>query len=144
MSQGSPIPVVFRSTHRITFSDLDPYKHMRTAAYSAYFVDHRMNGLREYLGWDLKTLEALPFMVWVKRMEVDFVRPVVGDQEIIITSFVREFRGSDAYIECGMADESGKTASRCLMVVSYVDKETARPRDWPADIMALFFEKIST
>ena len=52
----SRIPVVYKSTHRIKFSELDPYNHMRTAVYSAYYVDHRKNGLREHAGWDLKTL----------------------------------------------------------------------------------------
>jgi hypothetical protein len=37
----------------------------------------------------------LQFEVWIKRMEIDFLRPVVGDRVITITSFVREFRGSD-------------------------------------------------
>jgi hypothetical protein len=86
----------YRSTHCIKFSELDPYDHVRTGTYATYYVDHRMEGLREYAGWDLKTLGALPFMVWVRRMEIDFLRPARGDQEITITSFVREFRGPDA------------------------------------------------
>ena len=133
-------PVVYKSTHRIKFSDLDPYNHMHTAVYSAYFVDHRMDSLRVYVGWDLKTLEKLPFMTWVRRMEVDFLRPVVGDQQITITSFVREFRGPDAHIECTMVDEAGNTVSRCLMIVAYVDKSTNRATDWPVNTIALFFE----
>ncbi len=137
----SQTPIVYTSNHRINFSDLDPYNHMRTAAYSAYYVDHRMNSLRECVGWDLKALAKLPFMVWTRRMEVEFLRPVVGDQEITITSFVREFRGSDAYIECSMVDEAGKNVSRCQMIVAYVDKSTNRATDWPTDTMALFFEK---
>jgi acyl-CoA thioester hydrolase len=137
----SQIPIVYQSTHRINFSDLDPYNHMRTAVYSAYYVDHRMNGLREHVGWDLKTLAKLPFMVWVRRMEIDFLRSAVGDQEITITSFVREFCGADAHIECTMVDESGNTLSRCSMIVAYVDKRTNQSADWPADLMALFFEK---
>jgi acyl-CoA thioester hydrolase len=136
----SKTPVVYKSTHRINFSDLDPYQHMRTAVYSAYYVDHRMNGLREHAGWDLKTLAKIPFMVWVRRMEVDFLRPAAGDQEITITSYVREFLGPDAYIECSMVDEAGKIVSRCLMIAAYVDKGTNRAMDWPADTMALFFE----
>ena len=133
-------PVVFKSTHRIKFADLDPYNHLRTALYSAYYVDHRMEGLREHMGWDLKALATLPFMAWVRRMEIDFLQPAVGDQEITITSFVREFRGSDAHIECSMADASGRTLSRCLMIVACVAKGTNRAIDWPADAMALFFE----
>ena len=133
-------PVVFKTTHRVKFSELDPYNHLRTAVYSGYYVDHRMEGLRDHIGWDLAMLARLPFMAWVKRMEVDFVRPAVGDQQITITSFVREFRGPDAHIECIMLDEGGKTLSRCLMIVACVDKETSRSMDWPADAMALFFE----
>ena len=114
---------------------------MRTAAYAAYYVDHRMDGLREHAGWDLKALAQLPFMLWVRRMEIDYIRPAVGDQAITITSFVREFKGPDAFIECDMVDEAGKTVSRCLMIVACVDKRTTRAMDWPDDSMALFFER---
>lgn len=133
-------PVVYKTTHRINFSDLDPYNHLRTALYSGYYVDHRMIGLREHAGWDLKTLAALPFMTWVRRMEVDFLKPVVGDQAITISSFVREFRGPDAHIECTLSDEAGTPLSRCLMVVACVDKRTNRAMDWPLDARALFFQ----
>ena len=132
-------PIVFKTTHKIRFSELDPYNHMSTGNYATYFTDHRMEGLRENVGWDLKTLATLPFMVWVRRMEIDFLRPARGDQEITITSFVREFQGSDALIECTMADAAGKNLSRCLMTVAHVDKETNRATDWPPERMALFF-----
>lgn len=136
----SKSPVVFKTTHRIKFSDLDPYDHMRTAAYGAYYVDHRMEGLRDRLGWDLKALAAAPFMVWIRRMEIDFLRPAVGDQEIVITSFVREFRGPDAHIECRMDDASGAELSRCRMIVAFVDRKTRRATDWTEEAMAPFFE----
>lgn len=138
------MPIVYSSTHRIKFSDLDPYNHVHTTHYSAYFMDHRMDGLREHVGWDMKTLAELPFMIWVRRMEVDFIRPAAGDQAITITSFVREFRGPDAYIECQMVDNAGKSISHCLMIVAFVDKPTQRAMDWPDDIMALFFEEKSS
>ena len=135
------IPVVFKTTHRVKFSELDPYNHVGTGRYATYFVDHRMEGLRERLGWDLKTLGTLPFMVWVRRIEIDFLRPLRGDQEIVITSFVREFRGPDAFIECTMADASGVQVSRCLMTVAHVDRATNRATDWPPDLMSLFVEE---
>jgi acyl-CoA thioester hydrolase len=124
--------------------DLDPYNHMSTGKYAIYYVDHRMEGLRECVGWDLKTLGTLPFMVWVRRMEIDYIRPVRGDQEISITSFVREFLGSDALMECTMIDSAGKSVSRCLMTVAHVDKKTNRATDWPPDLMALFFKEETT
>lgn len=137
----SKISAIYKSMHRIKFSDLDPYKHMRTAMYSAYYVDHRMSALREQAGWDLRTIESLPFMTFVRRLDIEFIRPVVGDQEISIMSFVREFVGSDAHIECNMSDESGRMVSQSHMVVSYVDKGTNRSADWPTGIMDLFYER---
>jgi acyl-CoA thioester hydrolase len=103
-----------------------------------------MEGLRECVGWDLKTLGTLPFMVWVRRMEIDYIRPVRGDQEISITSFVREFLGPDALMECTMIDSAGKSVSRCLMTVAHVDKKTNRATDWPPDLMALFLKEETT
>ena len=79
-------------------------------------------------------------MVWVRRMEIDFLRPARGDQEVTITSYVREFRGPDALMECAMVDSAGNDVSRCLMTVAYVDKKTNRATAWPRDLMALFFE----
>ena len=134
------VPIVFETRHRIRFSDLDPYNHVSTAKYATYFVDHRMEGLRDNIGWDMKALAALPFMVWVRRLEIDFIRPARADQEITIRSFVREFRGPDALIECTMVDAGGKDLSRCQMTVACVDKDTNRAKDWPADAMALFYE----
>src|SRR5262245_48274376 len=95
-------PIVYRTTQRVAFSDLDPYNHVSTGKYATYYTDHRMEGLRNYVGWDLKRLGTLPFMTWVRRMEIDYLRPARGDQELTITSFVREFRGPDALIECSM------------------------------------------
>jgi len=137
----SRAPIVYQTTHQVKFSELDPYNHVSTGRYATYYTDHRMEGLRDNVGWDLETLETLPFMVWVRRMEIDFVRPARGDQEITTTSFVREFQGADALIECAMLDAAGKTVSRCLMTVAHVDKRTNRATDWPPDLIALFFEK---
>ena len=136
----SKAPKIYKSTHRIKFSDLDPYRHMRTAMYGAYYVDHRMDALREQAGWDLRTLERLPFMTFVKRLDIEFIRPVVGDQEIGIASYVREFVGPEAHIECSMTDATGGVVSQGHMIVAYVDKQTNRSADWPAEVAALFHE----
>jgi len=134
-------PIVFRTTRWVNFSDLDPYQHVGTARFAAYFVDHRMQGLSERIGWDAPTLAKLPFAVWVRRLEIDFVRPVLADQHVTMTSFVREFSGPDAIIECTMADVSGNVVSRALMIVACVDRKTSRAMPWPEDAAALFHEE---
>ena len=41
-------PIVYKSTHRVKFSELDPYNHAGTGMYATYYADHRMLGLRDY------------------------------------------------------------------------------------------------
>jgi acyl-CoA thioester hydrolase len=100
-----------------------------------------MAGLSENLGWDVAALRTLPFMMFVRRLEIEFLRPARGGQEIAITSFVREFHGPDAIIALEMVDTKGKPLSRCVMTCAHVDRQTQRASDWPAEIGALFFEK---
>jgi acyl-CoA thioester hydrolase len=74
-------------------------------------------------------------------VEIDFIRPVRGDKEMTIKSFVRELHGPDALIEFAMVDAGGKDLCRCLMTVAHVDKQSNRATDWPADLVARFFEE---
>lgn len=136
----SKTPLVYKTTYRVRFSDLDPLNHVGTARYAALFVDHRMDALRENVGWDLKTLGKLPFAPYVRRIEVDYIRPALGDQELTITSSVLEFRGHDAHIECVMTDAAGNPVAKCTQIVAYFDKATGKAADWPPSQTALFFE----
>jgi acyl-CoA thioester hydrolase len=113
---------------------------MGTARYAAYFMDHRTDGVRDYVGWDIKSLATLPFMAFVRRIEIDFIRPVAGDQEITITSSIREFNGPDAHVECTMRDDADRELAHCVIIVAYVDKATNRAADWTPEAIAPFFE----
>src|SRR3954465_14796289 len=136
----SKTPIVYRSAHRVQFSDLDPFDHMSTDRYATYYVDHRVQCLRDHVGWDAKTLRSLGFLTLVRKIEIEFLRPARSNQEFIITSHVREFRGSEAIVECTMTDPTGVRLSRCSMSVAHVDRETGRSTDWPVRTRALFFE----
>lgn len=88
----------------------------------------------------LEGLGNLPFMTFARKLEIEFLHPVVGDQEMTIASFVREFSGPDAHVECSMTDERGSILSQWRMVVAYVDKGTMRSADWPDHLKDLFLE----
>ena len=137
----SRTPIVYRSAHRVQFSDLDPFDHMSTDRYATYYVDHRVEGLRDHLGWDAKTMKALGFAALVRRIEIEFLRPARGNQQFTITSHVREFRGSEAVVECTMDNADGVRLSRCSMSVAHVDRQTGRATDWPVRLRDLFFER---
>ena len=44
-NQVSIKPIVYASTHRVKFSELDPYDRVSTGRYATYYVDHRMESL---------------------------------------------------------------------------------------------------
>lgn len=133
-------PIIYTTTRRVAFSELDPFNHLGTAQYAAYFVDHRMQGLSEHLGWNQKSLRELGFLTLVRRIEVDFLRSARADDEIVMTSFVREFDGPDATIDCTMTGPDGSTLANCVMVVAHVDTASGHATDWPPDHAALFFD----
>lgn len=136
----SNAPIVYRTHHRIRFSELDPYNHVNTGHYATYFVDHRVEGLARSLGWDLGSPDKLGFMLWVRRLDIEFVRPARAGQDVTITSFVRAFTGTDALVDAMMIDPTGKTLANCAMTVAYIDRATQRPATWPPAVQALFFD----
>jgi acyl-CoA thioesterase FadM len=85
-------PIQFKTTHRVRVSDLDPYDHMTTASDAGYFIDHRMEGLAEVIGWDLATVGALPFLMWTRRLEVEFILAARRDRAVFRARTARQER----------------------------------------------------
>ena len=133
-------PIKFQTRHRAKFSQIDPYGLMHNQYYLDHFMDHRMTGLRENLGWDLQTLQRLPIQLIVKSVKIDFLRPIKGDVEFVIESQVNDMAGVNCEISCKMQSLDGKTLSECQMTVVALDSKTLRPCEWPDDIKGLFFE----
>ena len=108
-------PVRFETTHRPRFSDLDPFGHVNTERYVGYFLEHRFTGLRERLGLDLKTISNLPVAFVIGSLQIEFLRPLIGDLPFTIQSQVIEWGEKDCMIECALFDSRGKEATRCKM-----------------------------
>lgn len=135
-------PIKFKTGHRAKFSQIDPYGVMHNQYYLEYFMDHRMMGLRENLGWDLKALQALPVLFIVKSVQIEFQRPVRGDEEFTIESKVEEFKGVSCVVSCQMQSPQGKDLAKCLMTIVAVDAKTLKPTEWPRDISEKFFSEV--
>ena len=53
MPHTNPSPKIFKTTHRCSFIELDPFGHMNTVYYLAHYIEHRFTGMREESGLDL-------------------------------------------------------------------------------------------
>jgi len=135
------VPVVWKNKFRVKFAELDPYRHVAAEIYSGYYMDHRYTVLRENIGWDFKTIMKLPFAIWVQKMDIEYLLPIFGDEEITVSSFIREFVGFQAFTEFEMTNSQGAVVSRCKIVGACIDKKTLRPMDWPPEVVALAFKE---
>lgn len=132
-------PIVFHTTHRAKFSEVDPYGHVNTQHYLAYFLDHRFTGCRENLGLDLKEIGKLPILFPTTSVTIDFKRPILGDEEFSIESKVVEVSEQKCIVECSMTKSNKDIASTCRFEFTCVDKKTGKTTPWPAGFIDRFF-----
>ncbi len=139
MSMASPI--VFHTQHRPRFSELDPYGHMNTQHYVAYFLEHRFAGLRQQLGLGFVEIGTLPCAMVVKSLSTRFRRPVCGDQEFHIHSQVASYSEREATIDGQMLGPDGVTHATFSLILCCVDKKCGAPTPWPEGLLARFYQR---
>lgn len=134
-------PVRFLTRHRAKFFEIDPYGHLNTNFFLTYFLEHRFTGLREAIGYDLKTLGELPVAFYTNRIDIEFLRPVFADEEFEIESFTAEVQDETALVKGELRKAGGKVAARYSLGLSCVDKAAKRPCAWPHDVISRFFKE---
>lgn len=134
-------PIQFCTSHRAQFSQLDPYGHLNSEQYLGLFLAHRFQGMREVIGWGLKEIMELPIAFYLSQVNVEFIRPVLGDQEFQITSQVTEFRNSDCSVLCQMTTTNEKVLAKCEMAIVSIDQKTQRPCPWPEEVIQKFYQE---
>ena len=132
-------PLIFKSTHRAKFSEIDPHGRMNNEHYLSYFMDHRFTGLRESLGWDLKTISKFPVLFVVSEVQISYIKPVMVDQEFQITSHVESFEESTCLVLCTMNSKS-TVHSKCKIQLTCIDQKSQKVTQWPKDLTAKFYE----
>lgn len=137
-------PIVFTTQGRATFSEVDPFGHVNTQHYLAYYLNHRFTGLREEIGLDLKTLAELPVAFFTSKVEIDFIKPLFGDDEYNITSQFDEFGVSNCLVSMTMKSAKRDTViSKCRLTMVCVDPRLGKPVSWPSDLVQKFFREPS-
>lgn len=134
-------PVRFISKHRARFVEIDPFGHMNINHYVAYFTENRFIGHREALHLDLKALARFPVAPHIRRAEVDFLRPVFGDMEFTIESFLSELGDGSCVVLATMKGPTGNLHATCKFHIACVEKATLKQIPWPDDFISLFYTR---
>lgn len=132
--------IQFTSRHTPRFSEIDPYGHMNSQHYVAYFLEHRFIGMRERLSWDLKTIAGLPQLFFIKNIEVNFVRPVKSEESFIIVSQVESFEEKTAKVVMTMSSDQEILFAKCQTTIACIDAKTQKLVTWCPTILEKFFE----
>lgn len=138
--KGSPL--VFKTTHRASFLEADPFGHVNTQHYLAYFLDHRFTGLRETIGWGLKEIAKLPIYFVVSHVQIAFIRPLLVDDGFTVESHVDHFADQTCLVKCEMRNEANKIVATCEMQLTCVDRTTNRAASWPLEVVQPFFQEV--
>jgi YbgC/YbaW family acyl-CoA thioester hydrolase len=74
---------------------LDPYHHVNHAAYLSYLEHARIAAL-ESIGWGMDEIAATGIQVVVVRLDVEFRRPAVGGDQLIVRTAIDILRGASS------------------------------------------------
>ena len=132
-------PIVFKTKHIPRFSEIDPYGHVNTQHYLAYFLEHRFIGMRDQLGLSIKEVSKLPVAFVVRKISLEFLRPLFSDQTFEITSQVTSFANTSCEVSGVMVNEKQDKLATCDWTLVCVDMKTMRPVAWPQDIIDRFY-----
>lgn len=130
--------ITFRTSGRVRFSEVDPYGHVNTEAYVGYFVEHRLEGMRETLGLNLDMLSGLPVAFYTKSMTIEFLHPLRAEEQFTIASNVGSFTDHRCVTTCIQKNAEERTVAECKFVFVCIDKSSGKPTSWPADLLNRF------
>ncbi len=130
--------IVFETNHSPRFDDFDPYGHMSSTSYLSYFNENRMIGHIKILGISHSYLKNLGINFFLRSANIEFIKPVFYQEDLIIRSWLESTDDSMANVRCEMLDKNNNIKSICQMKICCVDQKNGRPKNWPEEFLSMF------
>ena len=107
---------------QVRWRDLDAFGHVNNATFASYLEMARTDAWTELFGGR----DALEIPFFVKRLEIDYRRPIGLDDEVRVWLRVGETRGASFTFEY-LVEAAGEVAATAITRLACVDKQTGRP-----------------
>jgi acyl-CoA thioester hydrolase len=107
---------------QVRWRDLDAFGHVNNATFASYLEMARTDAWTELFGGR----DALEIPFFVKRLEIDYRRPIGLDDEVRVWLRVGETRGASFTFEY-LVEAGGEVAATAITRLACVDKKTGRP-----------------
>jgi acyl-CoA thioester hydrolase len=107
---------------QVRWRDLDAFGHVNNATFASYLEMARTKAWTALFGGR----DALEIPFFVKRLEIDYTRPIGLDDEVQVWLRVGETRGASFTFEY-VVEAGGEIAAEAVTKLACVDKQTGRP-----------------
>ena len=107
---------------QVRWRDLDAFGHVNNATFASYLEMARTEVWTTLFGGR----DALGIPFFVKRLEIDYRRPIGLDDEVRVWLRVGETRGASFTFEY-VVEAGGEVAAEAVTRLACVDKQTGRP-----------------
>lgn len=117
---------------QVRWRDLDAFGHVNNATFASYLEMARTEAWTALFGGR----DALEIPFFVKRLEIDYRRPISLDDEVRVWLRVGETRGASFTFEY-LVEAGGEVAAEAVTRLACVDKTTGRPVPIEAGVRAI-------
>ena len=116
---------------QVRWRDLDAFGHVNNATFASYLEMARTDAWTALFGG--RNALAIPF--FVKRLEIDYRRPIGLEDEVRVWLRVDETRGASFTFEY-VVEAGGEIAAEAVTKLACVDKTTGKPVPIEAGVRA--------
>lgn len=124
-------------THdRVRFSQADPYNHLGSAHYLNLAFDHRIDGVRDQVQFDvLHLLKAHKLAFFLRETRITFFAPSAVGDRLEISTWVRAYSERDCEVRAMIIGQDDRVArAGVVLQFIFVNVETNRPVPVPASL----------
>ncbi len=134
----SPPAHSFVARLRVRHYEMDALGHVNNAVY-LHYLEQAAWEHSESLGVTLNRYAALGGVFIMRRLEIDYLHPVVAGDPLEIATWVHEMHGARAYRKYQITNtRSGQVAARATALWAWIERASGRPRPIPPELIAIF------
>jgi len=122
---------------RVRYGETDQMGYCYYGNYASYFEVGRVETLRK-LGHSYKELEDSGVMLPVSHFEIDYLRPAYYDDELFVTTLIKELKGTRLFFEYEIHNAKSDLICKGKTTLVFVKKENMRPIAPPTSFVELF------
>jgi acyl-CoA thioester hydrolase len=135
-------PKVFSTIRSTLYTDIDMYGHVYAGKYTEILTNHRVEAIRNELKLEFQDFSQMGVLFYLKNLNIDFIRPIVLKDEILISSYISEVGEKDCLVSFKAENSINK---KLLFTATFnytcICSKTIKPIVWPVEVIELFFEK---